>query len=426
MIWRCLLGLVLGSAAWSAGAAADLGQDVRDLTAARSALAHVVRLKPRLLEHGERLALSLPPELLDPKSASCTTVSLLGVVGLHFVVRFAETDPGAASTAFPEASAAGASEVTRCGSGKPFLAGASVEMRSPRGVLETIVSNAPAPLPRLTEVLPGRDPGSELALGDPGPRPALQALAARLMRLAKRAEREGAQGFAQQRLQGGGDGDGAESFTLARGCHELTLLADATPESAASVDLDLELVDGESGAQLAVDRADDTDAALSLCLGAPTRVELRFIGAAANASLSLTHAHWELPAGVPSSWGPEAQARLAELAQNAHLKLLNPPIYDSLGVQGTTELSLEVEPGVCYSALLVPLRGEIQRLSLSVRAEAAGEVPRGAADIEGSAVSFCAEGARHASIEIDGQGSSLAWLLSVWQSGRSPLGVAAR
>ncbi|MEI9940314.1 MAG: hypothetical protein WDO69_24110 [Pseudomonadota bacterium] len=426
MIRRCLLGFVLGSGAWSAAAAADLGRDVRELTAAHATLSHVVRLKPRLLERGERLPLAIPPELLNPKDSSCTTVSLLGVVGAHFVVRFAEMDPGAPSTAFPEASAAGASEITRCGTGKPFLSGVYLEMRSPRAVIETLVSNSAMVLPRLTEILPSRDPGNELSLGDPGPRPALPALAARLLRLATRAEREGAKGFEQEQRKAGADGTGAESLMLARGCHELTLLSDATPSSATVVDLDAELLDGESGALLAVDRAEDADAALSVCLGTPTRVELRFIGAAADASLSLTHARWDLPPGLPSSWGSEAQAKLGRLAQNAHLELLTAPIYSSLGVQGTTELPLAVEPGTCYSALLVPLRGEARSLSLSVRAHAAGEVPRGSTDAEGNAVSFCAQGARLATLEVDGQGAGLAWLLSVWQSGRAALGGTSR
>ncbi|HET7545082.1 MAG TPA: hypothetical protein VFK05_34695 [Polyangiaceae bacterium] len=426
MIRRVLLGLALGSAAWPSVAFADLGSDVRALTNARSPYARVVRLKPRLLERGERLPLSIPPELLDPKDSSCTTVSLLGVVGVHFVLRFAQADPGAPSTAFPDASAAGASEVTRCGSSKPLLAGAYLEMRSPRGVVETLVANSLSPLPPLTEVLPGRDPGDQLSLGDPGPRPALPPLAVRLSHLSARAQREGAKDFEERASEAGADGSGAESLMLARGCHQFAVLSPTTNAGVASVDLDAELVDGESGARLAIDRAEDADAALGVCLGAPTRVELRFIGAAPHAALRVTHARWDLPPGVPSSWGSEASARLARLAWLAHLELLHAPIYSSLGVQGTTELPLEIEPSACYSALLVPLRGEVHSLSLSVRAHAPGELPHGAADTEGSAVAFCAQGARLATLGIDGQGSGLAWLLSVWQTGHSALGVVAR
>ncbi|HKO46513.1 MAG TPA: hypothetical protein VJV79_02245 [Polyangiaceae bacterium] len=426
MMRRCLLGFVLGSAAWPASAVADLAGDVRELTAAHAPLARVVRLKPRLLERGERLPLSIPPELLNPKDGSCTTVSLLGVVGVHFAVRFSEMDPSVPNTAFPEASSAGSSELTRCGIAKPFLSGAYLEMRSPRGVIETLVSNSDGALPRLSEVLSHRDAGNQLSLGDPGPRPALPARAARLLRLSKRAQREAAKGFEQQPLQAGAEGTGAESLMLGRGCHQLSLLAEAAPASSQSIDLDAELLDGDSGARLDVDRAEDADAALGVCLGAPTRVELRFIGAAAEAALILTHTRWDLPPGLPSSWGAEAQGRLARLARNAHLRLLSAPIYSSLGVQGSTELPLELEPGACYSVLLVPLRGEPRNLSLSVRAHVAGEVPRGSSDAQGSAVSFCARGAKLATLDIDSQGAGLAWLLAVWQSGRSAPGVTLR
>jgi len=427
MIRRALLGLALGSAAWPAPALADLVGDVRALTSARSTYSHVVRLKPRLLERGERLPLLIPPELLDPKNSSCTTVTLLSVVGVHFVLRFVEADPGSPSTAFPDASVAGASEITRCGSGKPLLAGAYLEMRSPRGVVEFLVANSTGPLPPLAEVLPGRDPGSELSLGDPGPRPAPPALSLRLARLAARAQREGAKGFEERATEAGADGSGAESLTLARGCHRFALLAEATSSSSgATADLDAELVDGESGARLSLDRADDADAALSVCLGSPTRVELRFIGAAPQAALRMTHARWDLPAGLPISWGAEANARLAQLAHSAHLQLSHAPIYSSLGVQGTTELPLEIEPGACYSVLLVPLRGEVRGLSLSARAHVQGALPHGAADSDGTAVAFCAQGAKLATLAVEGQGSGMAWLLAVWQTGRSALGVAVR
>ena len=405
---------------------AELGADVRALSAAYSLHGHVVRLQPRLLERGDRLPLSISPDLLSPRDSTCTTVSILGVVGLHFAVRFSELDPSAPSSAFPEPSAAGAIEITRCGSSKPYLAGVVVEMRSPRGVLETLLSNAPAGLPRLAEVLPSRDPGTELALGDPGPPPPLPPLAQRLERLATRARREGANAFQRMQWQAGDDGSGAEPLDLDAGCHELTLLAETPASGERAIDLDVELADAESGARLGVDRAEDADAALSVCLGSPAGVELRFIGAAPNASLTLTRARWDLPRGLPGTWGTEARARLAALARAQHLRLLSPPIYTSLGVQGTSELPLEVEPGACYAALVAPLRGEVRNLSLSALARAAGEVPRGTADPSGGAVSFCAHGARHVTLEVDGQGASLAWLLAVWETGRSAIGVRER
>jgi len=418
------LGLTLGTLAWTSWAHADLGADVRALMAARVGHARVVRLKPRLLERGDLLPLPIPPALLDPKDSTCTTVSLLGVVGLHFVVRFAGSARSAATALRPEPSAAGAHEVTRCGESKPLLAGLLLEMRSPRGVIETLVTNAPGAVPRLAETLDGRDPGLELPLGDPGARPALPPLRMRVDRLRARAKQAAAASIELDRLQAGPEGSGARALFLEAGCHELSLLAESGPDL--DTDLDLELVDSESEAVLGLDRSDDTDASLSVCVGARTRAELRFVGARANASLELSHAAWEIPASLPRAWGAEPLSRLARLARARHLSLQGPPIYGSVGVQGTTELPVEVEPDACYSVLLVPLRGAARDLSLSARADAPGEVPRGESDVNGSAVTFCAAGARHARLEVTGEGGNLAWLLALWESGRGTLGVLPR
>jgi hypothetical protein len=302
------------------------------------------------------------------------------------------------------------------------LAALVLEMRSPRGVLETLLSTAPAGAPKLIEILRARDPGVELGLGEPGELPAPPALNQRMQRLAARARREGALGFQRDDWQAGEDGSGTGPLQLTAGCHELTLLAETVPASAGvAVDLDLELVDAESGARVAIDRGDDADATVSYCNGETAAFELRFVGAAPSAALTLAHARWDLPAGLPSSWGPEARAAFARLARSAHFQPRSQPIYQSLGVQGGTMLPLEVEPDACYTALLAPLRGEVQALSLSAYARMPGQLARGASDTEGGSVSFCARGATRATLEVDGEGTSLAWLLAVWETGRAPL-----
>ena len=424
LCWMVASALVAFS--WSARADADLATDVRTLAVARAAYGQVVQLKPRLLERGERLQLPIPPELLDPKSPSCATVSILGVPGLHFVVRFSEFDPGAPSSAFPELSVNGASEVTRCGSSKPYLAGIFLELRSPRGLIETLISSAPASVPRLLEVLPQRDPGSELALGDPGPRPVQPSLKERLRQLSARAARDRAASYGLDLARASADGTGALPLLLTAACHELTLLNDDGASAPPATDLDMELVEHDTGSRLAMDRADDADSALGVCVGAPTAAELRFVGARPAEALTLAHAAWELPIGLSGSWGAEPRARLAKLARAQHFAPRTAPIYSSLGVQGTTELPLEVEPGACYSVLLAPLRGEVRSLSLSAVARAPGETPRGSSDPDGAAVSFCARGARRATLEVTGDGVNLAWLLAVWESGRASIGVGIR
>jgi hypothetical protein len=247
-----------------------------------------------------------------------------------------------------------------------------------------------------------------------------------LERLEARARREGAASFAREAWQARDDGSGGAMLPLKAGCHELTLLDLTAPVAGvAPVDLDLELVEETGGTPLSIDRAEDADATGSVCLGTPTNVELRFIGAAPNARLALTHASWDLPRGLPANWGPEARASMARLALIARFAAKNTPIYQSLGVQGTTELPFEIEPSACYTVLLAPLRGEVQGLSLSALVHAPGEPARGSADTAGSVVSFCAHGANMATLEIDGRGTNLAWILAAWETGRSAPGSGA-
>lgn len=426
MKWRQRLGIVLGFSCWPTPAKADLGADVQALTQARAAHGRVLRTKARLLEHGDRMPFAIAPELLEPNAPGCLTVSILGVPESHFLIHFSRFDPAAPSIAFAESSAAGAAEITRCGASKPFFSGMVVEMRSPRGVLETLLSITPQGATPLTEILPARDPGSELALGDPGSAPALPPLNQRLQRLSSRARREGAQSFERGTVQAGEEGSGTAPIVLLPGCHELTLLAESAPGMSPAIDLDLELVDPHSGTRLALDRADDPDATVSYCTGDPAALELRFVGATPHLPLTLTQARWELPAGLPRAWGSGVRAGVAQLARALHLPLPDPPLYNALGVQGTTSVPLETEPDACYSALLIPVRGEAVRLSLLALARAPGELSRGASDASGAGVSFCARGARHATLEVGSEGVNLAWLLAVWQTGRAPLGGAMR
>ena len=364
------LGLTLGTLAWTSWAHADLGADVRALMAARVGHARVVRLKPRLLERGDLLPLPIPPALLDPKDSTCTTVSLLGVVGLHFVVRFAGSARSAATALRPEPSAAGAHEVTRCGESKPLLAGLLLEMRSPRGVIETLVTNAPGAVPRLAETLDGRDPGLELPLGDPGARPALPPLRMRVDRLRARAKQAAVASFELDRLQAGPEGSGARALFLEAGCHELSLLAESGPDL--DTDLDLELVDSESEAVLGLDRSDDTDASLSVCVGARTRAELRFVGARERFARVVPRSVGDTCQFAPSLGGRAAFTTRAagagtppEFAGPAHLRIGRRAGHDGAARGGRAgrllQRALGADPRRCAGFVLVGSGGRARR-----------------------------------------------------------------
>ena len=421
---RLALALCLALTCQVSRARADLAGDVRVLRDARARLGAVRVQKPRLLERGDSLPILLPPEYLNPREAGCTTVTLLGVPDLHFALRFSEAQPSAPSTAFPEASTVGALEVTRCGEEKSYLEGLFVEQRSPRGLVETIVSHSLARPPPLIEILPGRDPGTLLELGDPGPRPPAAPLAQRQKRLETRARRDGASAIEHDSWLARQDGAGGGALTLSPGCHELSFQEEAVPISGVPpVDLDMEVVDSDNGTLLALDRSDNTDAQTTVCVGVGTTVEVRFAGASPDARVPLTHASWPLPRGLPETWGPGARAPMARLARAERFAPDEAPIYAALGVQGTTTMPLEIEPDGCYTVLLSPLRGAAQNLSLSVLPRIPGETAHGSADANGSAVAFCAHGASLAEVEVDGRGSNLAWLIAVWETGRLDPGL---
>ena len=219
---------------------------------------------------------------------------------------------------------------------------------------------------------------------------------------------------------------GRARWCLGPGCHELTLLAESQPPGGPSVDLDLVLVEADTGARLAFDRKSDADAAVSVCLGSAQRTELQFMGAPPDTELLSAHAGWDLPSGLPDHLGPKRARGWRASRANKRLNLIDQPIYSSLGVQGLTQLPLEVEPGLCYSAIVAPLRGEVRALALAARAEAAGEVSRTASDSGGHRISFCAHGARRARLEVEGEGASLAWFVALWENGRSAVGIEER
>ena len=407
----------------AAPARADLGRDVDQLTLAWSAFGHVTRLEPRLLERGDVLPLVLPVASLDPKTASCATLAVLGTSNMQFLL-----DPGRraghAPVEWPEGSLAGVLEVTRCGPSKPALAALAIEMRSPRGVLEfLLLSSAEAP-PPLTLVLPDRDPGPIAQTVSSGPRPVVAPLAVRVRALEERAAREQAVELTTLDLTAGAMGMGSTLLTLAPGCHRFDLLGEETERRA--TDVDLEIAELESNAVLASDHGESSDGDALVCVAAATPVNVRFGGVAPNAKLSLVRARWDLAPSLPARWPSEARAHMSGVLRSERRALGSAPLVDeSLGVQGDTLWSVEVEPGACYFALAVGLHGDAAALSIAAQTARKVSQNRVDPDVPGVGVSFCAGAERRALLEVDARGLGLTWMSAVWEVGRGRLGEAA-
>jgi hypothetical protein len=390
----------------------DLGTDAERLALAWTAFGKVHRLKPRFLERGDVLPLLFPPELVKGDANGCVTLAVLGTTSMQFLV-----DPGAQLSTrgaldMPEGSLAGSLELTRCGVQKELLANVILEMRSPRGVLEVLAVASKKPPPALTAILPHRDPGPMAPPGGSGPRPTVAPLAARVQAVEQRTARSGAIELTNEDLTASAAGSGVELVPLGVGCHQFELLAgERTRSERRSADLDLEISSVDGSRLLATDKSESNDARALICVGEPAPVVMRFAGAPPGSRVTLLRARWDLAEGLPERWPPEARAPMSAVLRE-----------QALGVQGTTAMPVAVEPGACYLAVVIELRGTAQSLALAARAGGSEAQSRAPLDAPGTALSFCAGSTSRALIEVEARGLSLVWMSALWQTGRIRLG----
>jgi hypothetical protein len=382
-------------------------------------------LPPRLLERGDLEPLRIDPRLIDPRNESCVTVGVLGTPKTTFVLRFVPTGDGPPpEDEWPESSIAGAAQVTRCGRGKLSLTRLALEMRSPRGVLQTVTGESSGPLPSVRRVLPHRDPGPLQAPPGMGPRPTSVPLKRRAAAIEARASREGAAETAQKLLTANAEGTGAHIARLEPGCYRFDVLSPAASERgpAAAVDLDVEVALA-NGDVLASDATESADASGRFCLGQAELVRLRYVGSLPAVPVLLLMSRWALPSGIPPHWPAEARASIAQAIRRHHaLPLGNALTYESLGVAGTTILPVEVEPGACYLIAAASVRGRSAGVALAVTHGDAVSQNHGGAEGDGTTLAFCALSETRAQVEVDARGAGLVWLLGIWQTGRMRIG----
>ncbi|HEX6271889.1 MAG TPA: hypothetical protein VFZ53_02560 [Polyangiaceae bacterium] len=421
---KVLSALAVGALLIADPAHADLGTDVERVALAWSAFGRVHRLPPRLLERGEALPLLFPPELVGTDASGCLTVAVLGTTSMQFLV-----DPGGRSAVrnaldMPEGSLAGALELTRCGPRKSELADVLLEMRSPRGVLEALAVASQRRPPALTAVLPHRDPGPMAPPGGSGPRPTVAPLAVRVQAVEQRAARSGALELTNEDFTASALGTGVELVPLGAGCHRFELLAgERTQSDRRSVDLDLEISSVDGSRLLATDKSESNDARALVCVGDPTPVAMRFSGAPPGSHVTLLRARWDLAPGLPLRWPAEARAPMSAVLREQSLGLAGAKLVDeALGVQGSTAMPVEVEPGACYLAVVIELRGTAQTLALAAQNGPHQAESRAPLDAPGTALSFCAGASPRALLEVEARGVSLVWMTALWQVGRIRLG----
>jgi len=405
---------------------ADLAADVERVKLAWAGSAKLLELRPQLLERGTVRRLFLPGDSVDPSSEDCTTVAVLGAPSTNFVLRFLPADehePTLTHRDWPEASVAGAAQLTRCGARKGMLNRIAVEMRSPRGVLQFIVARSMDPAPSLLKTLPHRDPGPPAGRREIGPRASLLPLAERVAAVQSRNARDEGLDPYERSVVASKNGSGQKLFRLDAGCHRFDVLGEASADEERPVDIDLVIGSVAEQEVLAEDRSDNADASAEFCLGAQEIVKLSFQGAAPRSRVVLVLSSWRLPSGLPEVWGPRARASMAEAVGLRQFPALREsPIFASLGVQGATALPIEVLPSACYLVVVSAIRGVSHGIAIAALSGGLTGQNQSPRDENSTGLAFCAEGDSRALIEVEAHGSGLGWLLGVWQVGSVTLG----
>jgi hypothetical protein len=416
----------LGLLAWArpASAAADLSVDAEELARRWQDKDRVAtRLSPMFLEHGSPRAVRLPDAAFGGAGEACTTIGFLAPRSADFIVR---VDPIVTPKHHPtggriERSSAGVVMMSECGVGRASLSRLSIELRAARGAVETIVALGKGGAPAIAIALPERASGPVAPFADPGPRSAIEPLAARLRRGEQRARAAGAAGVKVQTFNADNDGSGREVVRVEEGCHRIELFADLLPQH--PMDLDAEMRESATERLLARDRSDAPDARLELCAGATLGADLVFAGAPGPVHVTMLDANFPLPRGAPTTWGARARAGMAgALFRHRVAAIESDPVEQRLGVAGLTSFPLFIEPGGCYLAALGVTRGEPRLLALSAKVDSRVAFDSSAGIAEGASVGFCSVDSEVVRFDVEVRGSAASWVLAVFELGSRPMG----
>jgi hypothetical protein len=371
----------------------------------------------------------IPPAnvLVGPSSNACTTVTIVGAVSTVFALRtLSEASGFLAEESLP--SVAGVLSVRRCGAARPHLAEATIEMRSPRGILEIlyVVSEASAALPEVRAVLPHRDPGIVAGTLRPGAAPTPALLPSRVTGFESQFRREGASTVERRVVQSSTEGEGRAFLDLAPGCHRFAVLGpDVDRTMTGFYDVDAQLA-WASGDVAASDKTESPDAVLTACTAERTIGILAFAGSSDGAAVMVVHGTRPLPKGLPERWGPVPRARAARALLERRIPgPETEPVYQSLGVSGMTSLPIEVERGQCYLAVLAPVQGSGKLVSLSATSGARHSLAHASEPDAAVAATFCAGNTGRGVLDVEVHGNGVVWVAALFPMARVRLGEEA-
>lgn len=414
MIWPALgVAFALLTAPRAAGATIDEDVD-RVVRAVTPHAGSVTRLPARFLEEGDAARFVLPPRA--PLFAGCRIVVFVASPNVRFSATV-ETNggtPPAASPAPqpPPASDAGMMTLRLCTAEETLAEGVVARMTSARGAVAAILIDGTVSDVDPVSILTDRAREPRLPPRSPGPALAVRSLAERTAAFGERARRRGYEPMFELDVAKTAEREGVVALELSAGCHVVGTMVE--PDGG-RVDADLVLERADDGRVLAVDKTEAPDGEVKLCLAEPTPVQARVRASHPFEAARTTVASQPLPASLDPGWGSLATSTYA----NLFVRRQGPTprqraSVETLGVQGTTQMTFTPVVGRCYLAGLALARGPSRGMRLRARMDAqtlSEETPR---PEDGLALVLCSENGAPIRLTVDVPSPQAWWLLSIW------------
>jgi hypothetical protein len=423
---RVVLALVVLLTTTSASA--DLLGDAERLEDAfRRAGATTSLLDPRFGVKGSTVTVPLRPRatpgVRDSAMAAgasaepCLTVVVLAARNIPFGIR--PSLPRSLGMAAPlEEAMAGHAVIEDCEGARLATGAVDIVVGKRTAAFEVLVArHAAGKRPSSLLVLPERAPGPSVdATGEVGPL-RMAPIADRQARVERADRREGADFLARVNHHADARGAGQLLLRLREGCHRVHVLADR--EADVDVDADVRLPRAQE--PMAQDGSQAPDASVEFCIGEDGEVTLRYAGVGGAAPVRVIVAHWSLPKGLPSAFGPTARGGLARaLWRRGAPRVRRAPVLLVKGAAGSTVVPIEVAPNSCYLAAMALGGGTASgaRLIARLPSDRRHDDTQDAATAA-TAVSFCTGPRdRRASIEVDLRADGAWWGLALWRMTR--------
>jgi hypothetical protein len=407
--WVAGLGVVVAAWVSTTAARADLASDA---AAVMSAFRGSPRrhMGPRVVGRSETLPLLLPNELLYATPSGCLQLVALSSLFTQFELVLG----GGSDSSSRVPSRGGMVNLVRCGEERSDLVGARLAMLSPQGVVEMLARTVTIPPGTFPVILPRRDLGREAFDSSVPLFPSAILADSPNLAASDEAWLQGAGTVDRRALSMNDLREAVFSLSLAQGCYRVELTVETAPQPSATT-LTAAIPSLEGRVVLAESTRATPSPRVEFCLEAPSRVELSAWPPPPPTQAILTTAQYEGPLAAASTFPPRAARAMALGLRRHHLSYLSAaPDRTLLVTQGQTQLSLPLQVGSCYLALLVEASGSVDSLLLAVESErrtwfdAASEHP------SFSAVAFCAEGAQGARLTTSLTGQSPTAVLALW------------